>query len=218
MLRCDQMPLPLTAQAWLSCLKSNVLNPPNRDQTCLNRCVGKPLRAYARYICLLAIAIIGPYGTLYHFFKAVQTRIRACRIQDVQDAQKSKSLAWEHLKAGLEDFGSLQLFNPMYALQPNQYFVQLMSSSLVTVDPVEGLDFGNLVIKPFGGPVAILANDPDLQDMQNQRYRFDMLMHGALQLRDSAGGWPNLGGREVQQVCVDLLKAKKYGKYDILIT
>lgn len=196
------MPLSLTSQGWLYCMKSDLLNPPNANQTTINQFVGKPLRFVVRLLCSVAMVIVGPFGTIYHLFKACAASIELCRGQDVQ---KNKLLVWEHLKQSLADLVSLQSFDIRHALKPNQYMASLFSESLVQVVVAERFDFEPKLVQKYS---------EDVTNMQNSLFRYDMLIHCAFVHRETTGLWPqDLASREIQQLCINYLEIGGYAVY-----
>ena len=127
----SEMPMSFTGQALLWGTCSNILNPPNQGQGLTNRIVGKPIRAIARLIYQIAIALLAPFGALYHLGMAI-------RIKEIAKTnnQEPPETFKEHLKAAKHDIiGTLTLGMP-FCIKPEDAVYNYLSPSLVKSKPL----------------------------------------------------------------------------------
>ncbi len=188
-LKCSEMPLSFTSQALYIAASSNLINPPNVDQSLVNRIIGKPLRTLTRLILQVAISILIPFGIAYHSSMAIYYSLRAIHTKQ----SKQKLLAWEHFKASLNDLiyignivgGAVSTF----CTNPNDAVSFYMSSSLVKVEHIR-VPLDNDVNR---NKINIIS-----ADSMNTLFHFNDFVRYSLHIRDQEG-----------QVCaLDELKVK----------
>ena len=134
----SEMPMSFTGRALLWGANSNVLNPPNQGQSLGNRIVGKPLRVIARMIYQIAIAILAPFGALYHLSMAIINKQSAFNAPDDEVAKRHDRLVWEHFKASMHDISTTLSLSArtLFCFEPNSSVSSYLSSSLVQGPPL----------------------------------------------------------------------------------
>lgn len=130
---CGKMPASIVGRALFWAANTNFLNPPNDNQTLIDKAFGKPFRCVARLIYQIFISIfVGLYGTFYHLLAAASYKIGASIVQGGVKKERA-SLAWEHLKAAGEDFNSMIIFLNCFCISPHSSVSAYFSSNRVTV-------------------------------------------------------------------------------------
>lgn len=209
MLTPDQMPMPFAAQALLWAATSNYLNPINRGQSNRQRILGKPLRALARLIYQFATGFfLAIPGFLYHLTMAVNTKRISFSSNDNNVRLLNKTLAWENFKCALHDIeGFIGIRTPFFA-NPISSISHYLSSTLVKSTSINPLPIVLETIKNQE------RHQKDAANMQQGLYRFDDLVHRALELREEDGAYPSLDDRRVHILCFNTSVRGIYGKYE----
>jgi hypothetical protein len=183
----NKMPISFTGQALLAGATSYILNPPNSGQSVANIVIGKPVRAVARLIYQVAIAVIAPFGVGYHWTMAAYHRL--CDRKEVEH----QALAWEHFKAGLTDLISLATLGARtpFFLQPNSSVSYYTSASLVKASHLQEYQLAEAAKWLDNNkhwveirPVNDETGNEQLNQMKDGLYRFDELIHRALVVRE----------------------------------
>lgn len=211
-----EMPISFSGRALLFGAKSNIFNPsqkiPNSiSGICLS--VPKVLVVHTIHtIYRIAIAILAPFGAIYHLVKALACWLESKIWHGKTARERFAVLAWEHLKASYHDLCYV------IKLEPVTHFCSILeesvrtqlSSSLVKVAPLHSTEVQQFMNQFSSQSVHSQFNE-NLKNMCNGLYKFNQVVYRALLLRSNQiGSMPSISSREVRQVCFNASMSGTY--------
>lgn len=224
----QEMPVSVVGQALYWAANSDLLNPINNGQGSAQRYLGKPLRVLVRLVYHAALSVfLAPLGAVYHCLRAgvAAMNIALCGLKRGSPSKDTGAeklrysrLAKEHLKAAWLDISSWSGMTD-FAGKPNQGVAHYFSGTLVqgvniTVQESDDNREQLESIKQSADSYSAI-NLKHREDMSIKGlYRYDMLIHQSLAIRESTGSRPkDLLEVQVRIACFSSTLYGTYGKY-----